>query len=342
MTFFTYGFEKRAAERLVGGKADGKPDSAFPEDQLRMGRRVEREHTKDPKAANEVAKDHLTEDSKYYTHLKEMEDKYVKTAFVSGFEKKAISVERVQRVIRSRMQGSPIKDELVGAFMGLSSRSSKMQPAERALAKKSIQEVQAAVPNLGRKGPLPEPKTPMDFFEQNYKQLQKDKALAPTYKEIDEYVAKQKEKDPFNVKFLKEGFEKRAWDSDHESKSHYGISANRSISREGATHIQDSLASAAKDPHLEVEIFGPDGSGHSKDSPKRFEKMLSSVRAATGPRPKSMPDDRMDWHRDYSWSISGRKDNPIFKPESGERASYGGKASVHTKIYDYIHSKYKV
>jgi 8-oxo-dGTP pyrophosphatase MutT (NUDIX family) len=81
--------EKKAAEHLQGGKADGMPDSKFPQDQLRMGRKIEKEHTKDPAKANEVAKDHLTEDKKYYTHLKEMEDKYVeKKAFWDGFRKR--------------------------------------------------------------------------------------------------------------------------------------------------------------------------------------------------------------------------------------------------------------
>lgn len=83
------GMSKRAEELLIGGKADGKSDSDFPQDQLRMGRKVEREHTNNPAAANEVARDHLTEDKKYYTHLKEMEEKYVeKTAFWNGFEKR--------------------------------------------------------------------------------------------------------------------------------------------------------------------------------------------------------------------------------------------------------------
>ena len=88
MQNFTYGFTKRAKELIVGGKADGKPSSDFPADQIAKGKKVEREHTNNPAMAEEVAKDHLTEDKKYYTHLKEMEDKYVKTAFVVGFESK--------------------------------------------------------------------------------------------------------------------------------------------------------------------------------------------------------------------------------------------------------------
>lgn len=66
--------EKKAEELVVGGKADGKPDSVFPKDQLRMGRKVEREHTKDPAKANEIVKDHLMESPFYYSFLKRMEE----------------------------------------------------------------------------------------------------------------------------------------------------------------------------------------------------------------------------------------------------------------------------
>jgi 8-oxo-dGTP pyrophosphatase MutT (NUDIX family) len=78
--------QKTAAELVVGGKADGKPASIFPKDQIAKGVKVEREHTNNPAMAKEIAKDHLTEDKKYYTHLKEMEDKHIqKKAFWSGF-----------------------------------------------------------------------------------------------------------------------------------------------------------------------------------------------------------------------------------------------------------------
>lgn len=65
-------------EKLVGGLADGEPDLKFDEEQIDMGVKVEREHTKDKKAQKEITKDHLKEDPKYYDHLKEMEDKYQK------------------------------------------------------------------------------------------------------------------------------------------------------------------------------------------------------------------------------------------------------------------------
>jgi len=60
-------------DRLTGGLADGKPDSAYPEDQLDKGEEVEMEHVNDEELAEEIAKDHLQEDRKYYDKLEVME-----------------------------------------------------------------------------------------------------------------------------------------------------------------------------------------------------------------------------------------------------------------------------
>ena len=77
--------EKKASEYIVGGKADGKSDSDFREDQLKKGRKVEREHTNNPAIANEISKDHLEEFPNYYTALGKMEDGLKKKAFWEGF-----------------------------------------------------------------------------------------------------------------------------------------------------------------------------------------------------------------------------------------------------------------
>lgn len=63
-------------DKISGGLSDGQPDSDFDSSQLKSGIEIEREHTQDRDKAKEIAKDHLTEDPKYYTHLKEMEAKY--------------------------------------------------------------------------------------------------------------------------------------------------------------------------------------------------------------------------------------------------------------------------
>lgn len=69
----TYSVTK--SEKLIGGEADNRPDSDFCPIQLKAGIKVEMEHTKDRAAAEEIAKDHLTENTDYYKHLEKMEDK---------------------------------------------------------------------------------------------------------------------------------------------------------------------------------------------------------------------------------------------------------------------------
>ena len=63
----------KTTDRLAGGLADHIPASEFDRRSLRAGATVEREHTKDPALATEIAKDHLAEDPKYYAKLKRME-----------------------------------------------------------------------------------------------------------------------------------------------------------------------------------------------------------------------------------------------------------------------------
>ena len=61
-------------DQIKGGLADNKLDSEFDPQQLAKGSKVEMEHTDDPVVSKEIAKDHLEEHPKYYTHLKSMED----------------------------------------------------------------------------------------------------------------------------------------------------------------------------------------------------------------------------------------------------------------------------
>jgi len=62
------------ADLMPGGKGDNKPDTDFDHEELAAGIRAEAsEHGLDLARAKEVAKDHLTEDPKYYTKLKVME-----------------------------------------------------------------------------------------------------------------------------------------------------------------------------------------------------------------------------------------------------------------------------
>ena len=50
-----------------------KPDEAYDAEELAAGVMVEKEHTGNPEVAKAIAKDHLNEDPKYYTHLLQME-----------------------------------------------------------------------------------------------------------------------------------------------------------------------------------------------------------------------------------------------------------------------------
>lgn len=61
---------KLKSEKLIGGSGDFKPDSFFNQAELKAGVQHELEHTKDQASAKEIAKDHLSEDPKYYSKLK--------------------------------------------------------------------------------------------------------------------------------------------------------------------------------------------------------------------------------------------------------------------------------
>lgn len=64
---------KTKLRTIPGGKADGKPVGKYDKEQLGKGMKVEREHTKDPRRAEEISTDHLEEFPTYYTALDEME-----------------------------------------------------------------------------------------------------------------------------------------------------------------------------------------------------------------------------------------------------------------------------
>jgi len=62
-------------DRLPGGFADKRQPKDFNKTQMKMGRKVEYEHTNDPKIADEISMDHLEEIPDYYDRLEDMEDK---------------------------------------------------------------------------------------------------------------------------------------------------------------------------------------------------------------------------------------------------------------------------
>lgn len=79
------------------GKHANVPDSEFDPEQLKMGIKVEQEHTDDPDVAKIIAKDHLMEtglrgskygELGYYTLLQDMENKAKETASLLGRRKR--------------------------------------------------------------------------------------------------------------------------------------------------------------------------------------------------------------------------------------------------------------
>lgn len=69
-----YPKKKQSADLIPGGLSDAKPPSAFPAAVVRQGQKVESEHTSSPAVAREIARDHLTEDPRYYDKLELVEE----------------------------------------------------------------------------------------------------------------------------------------------------------------------------------------------------------------------------------------------------------------------------
>ena len=59
-------------------KSGSIPDRRFNKKQLRMGVKIEKEHTSNPKIAKQIAKAHLKEYPSYYTALAKMETRLKK------------------------------------------------------------------------------------------------------------------------------------------------------------------------------------------------------------------------------------------------------------------------
>lgn len=64
---------KLAKELLHGGAADNLPDKTFSAVALLRGKKHEREHTNNDQIAKEIAKDHLSEDPRYYEKVEQIE-----------------------------------------------------------------------------------------------------------------------------------------------------------------------------------------------------------------------------------------------------------------------------
>jgi hypothetical protein len=108
--------EKMADARppgLEAGRAAGHDEDEFDADQILKGIEIEHEHTDKDSIAKAISMDHLTEDPKYYTHLKEMEEKYQKTASLGMLRAYALYLEKKaqsNKLYRDRVEVYAIKD----------------------------------------------------------------------------------------------------------------------------------------------------------------------------------------------------------------------------------------
>lgn len=95
-------------DQMPGGLGDGKSLSDIAKKhnvpkqqikkQLKMGVKVEMEHTNDPSHAAEIALDHLVEDPLYYTKLKKMETEGLEDACWKGYQAVGMKLKNGKKV----------------------------------------------------------------------------------------------------------------------------------------------------------------------------------------------------------------------------------------------------
>ena len=88
------GINQLVLEALAVGKHQHLKRTIFDVRQMKMGRNVEKEHTDNPKLADEIAKDHLAEIPDYYTRLNKMEADAKKEGSYTDPDKKKSSQMR--------------------------------------------------------------------------------------------------------------------------------------------------------------------------------------------------------------------------------------------------------
>jgi hypothetical protein len=86
--------------------------------QLKMGIKIEKEHTRDENTAKEIAMDHLWEDPKYYTKLKKVETKESMGASSSGSFEAPIFSGRIMKKDIHKFHNSNLQEVLGGTSMG--------------------------------------------------------------------------------------------------------------------------------------------------------------------------------------------------------------------------------
>ena len=119
------------------GNSQHQPDSKYDQEQLAMGIKVEQEHVENVPVRKEIAKDHLEEDPRYYTHLREMEKKYAADVMPSSSKYHPLKEGLLGVTTPFSWKGSKDTNNtlplgLLGAILGMqiSSRSVKKELGE--------------------------------------------------------------------------------------------------------------------------------------------------------------------------------------------------------------------
>ena len=73
--------DEKRENPIKGGKGDDLTEKDVNSQELKWGIEIEKEHSPKKDIRKDISFDHLEEDDKYYTHLREMEKKYKKKAF---------------------------------------------------------------------------------------------------------------------------------------------------------------------------------------------------------------------------------------------------------------------
>lgn len=95
---------RKQKEILKGGYGDNRPDSDFNPKELKMGLKIEREHSPLLRIRREISKDHLSEIPDYYTRLAEMER-------IAKLEMRAQSRKRMSKHRKFKRRRSCLKNE---------------------------------------------------------------------------------------------------------------------------------------------------------------------------------------------------------------------------------------
>jgi len=118
---------------LPGGLGDKKSVSDFRPTEISKGKKVEKEHTKDPRLAAEIAKDHLTEDPRYYSKLRrfELSLKKAATDYADLVDSRHdAEVDRQHDYEYSNLAQRNLDTDARGQYLGKSSRKFKKKPED--------------------------------------------------------------------------------------------------------------------------------------------------------------------------------------------------------------------